>query len=619
MLRLNCFIIKLTLTHTINTLTDSMLHSFKNLLLLTVMLAVTIAPGCTRSCDENANTSGGTLTEGYGSRHLADSLQNLIEHHDLFVREKELRINELKKIRASLREDSPERFHVTQQLIDEYRKFQADSAIAYARQNVSLARSTGNGDKLVNSLAQLSMILSMTGRFREAESLLDDISPAIGAAGRGRGNAGDSLCPRNPIADFNKLGAGERCAYYEALKCFWDYYSISTNHEETPPVAYKDSLLHYLPKDSYTYRVDQAVSYYPTDSLRTEQEFRKLLDSIPVGTPEYAMLTNYFGSLNLGWGNRERAKQFYRLSAITDLRNATRETASLQALATMEMEEGNLQQAYRLTSRTVDDIMVSGISFRAPEIYNFYSILTSTLREEERKSHSSLIVFICVLTVGVLALALLAFLLYRQMKRIQSIKATLAENNQTLQHLNQQLNESNEKLNEYNGKLTYQNNLLVESNLTKEHYITQFFDVCFSYISKMEKERNLLYKLTVNRSFDQLIKRLQSDASLKEETASLYERFDSVFLRLYPTFINDFNSLLQPGEEITLKQAGILPRDLRIYALLRLGITDNTKISSFLRCSMGTIYNYRNRMRNRAVNRDTFEEDIMKIPSSHEL
>ncbi len=551
--------------------------------------------------------------EDYDSRSLADSLHRIVEHYDLFVRQKEEKISRLKQIRAALTPNSEELFRINQQLIEEYRKFQADSAIAYARQNLELSRALAdktprdanplpkNDAKEITSLTELSMILSMTGRFREAESLLTDIDPA-------------SLIP------------GQKREYYEALKFFWEYYSISTNHDQTPPIAYKDSLLKYLPKDSYTYRVEQAVSHYPADSLRTEQEFQRLFDSIPVGTPEYAMLTNYFAWLNRGWGNRERAKQLYRLSAITDLHNATRETVSLQALASMEMEEGNLQEAYRFTSRTVDDIMLSGISFRAPEIYNFYSILSTALRDQEHKNQRSLIIFICVLGVGLIILAVLALLTYRQMKRIQLIKAELAENNRTLHQLNAQLNESNEKLNETNEKLnesneklSEQNDLLVESNTTKEHYITQFFDICFSYVSKMEKEQNLLYKLTVNRSFDQLTKRLQSDAVIKEEISSLYERFDAVFLRLYPSFVEAFNALLEPDERIVLKQDGILTRELRIYALLRLGIADSAKIASFLRCSMGTIYNYRTRMRNRAINRDTFEDDIMKIPAAHDL
>lgn len=596
---------------------DNFLSVILRMLIMALALA---AHACADSRTEEINMGSVPLKTVEKSKNLADSLQYIIEHYDVFVTQKERRIDALKKILMTLDPTSPEMFPTNQLLIDEYIKFQADSAISYAQKNVNLARRLHDDDKLITSLTQLSMALSMAGRFREAESILDDIRSSSFTVKEQNGTETGMPNRFDPKGgNLDNLTAEQRCRYYEAFKFLWENYTISTNHDQIAPITYKDSLNSYLPKNSYSYQVDHAASFYDTDSLRTEQEFKRLLDSIPCNSAEYAMLTNYFASINRQWGNRERAKYFYQLSAITDLRNATRETLSLQALASMAMEEGNLQEAYRYINRTVDDIMLSGISFRSSEIYTFYSILSTALRQQEIKSHRSLILFICILAVGMIVLSILTILTYRQMKRIRSIKSILAKKNQTLHQLNEQLNEYNEKLNETNDKLSDQNNLLVESNLTKEHYITQFFDVCFSFVNKMEKEQNLLYKLTVSQSFDKLTQRLQSDIVVKEEIASLYERFDSVFLQLYPSFVESINSMLQSKERIVLKQNGSLTRELRIYALLRLGISDSAKIASFLRCSTGTIYNYRTRMRNRALNRESFEDDIMRIPASHDL
>ena len=135
----------------------------------------------------------------------------------------------------------------------------------------------------------------------------------------------------------------------------------------------------------------------------------------------------------------------------------------------------------------------------------------------------------------------------------------------------------------------------------------------------MEKYQNVLYKYAINKYYDELIKKLKSSALVDEELTALYARFDKVFLGLYPTFVADFNALLKDGEQIVLKSDALLNRELRIYALLRLGITDSGKIANFLRCSTSTVYNYRTRMRNKAaVDRDEFENEIMKINSTQE-
>lgn len=167
-----------------------------------------------------------------------------------------------------------------------------------------------------------------------------------------------------------------------------------------------------------------------------------------------------------------------------------------------------------------------------------------------------------------------------------------------------------------NHQLNEKNNLLQENNNIKEYYITQFFDVCFSYIHKMERNQNVLFKLAINKSYAELVKKLKSSASIEEELDALYFRFDTVFLSLYPTFVEDFNSLLRDEEKVVLKPDALLNRELRIYALLRLGISDTKKIANFLCCSTSTVYNYRTKMRNKvAREKDNFEAEIMKIGS----
>ena len=151
------------------------------------------------------------------------------------------------------------------------------------------------------------------------------------------------------------------------------------------------------------------------------------------------------------------------------------------------------------------------------------------------------------------------------MKKTLKIKQALAQSNEELLRLNNKLNSMNSQLNDTN-------NQLCEINSIKEYYIAEFFDVCFSYIHKMEKYQNMLYKIAINKYYDELIKKLKSSALIDEELSALYTRFDKVFLGLYPTFVSDFNALLKDEEKIILKPDALLNRELRIYALLRLGI-----------------------------------------------
>ena len=123
-----------------------------------------------------------------------------------------------------------------------------------------------------------------------------------------------------------------------------------------------------------------------------------------------------------------------------------------------------------------------------------------------------------------------------------------------------------------------------------------------------------------DRKFEELYKQLKSTSMLEEEQEELYKNFDAIFLNLYPTFIKDFNALLTEDERIAPKHGDLLNKELRIYALIRLGITDSVKIASFLRCSLSTVYNYRTKVRNKtAISREEFEKMVTKIGTAHKM
>lgn len=358
--------------------------------------------------------------------------------------------------------------------------------------------------------------------------------------------------------------------------------------------------------------MSQASYYIWRDTLKSKEIFKELLEIEEVGTPNYAMITHSYSRLCHHQKKYDEEKKYLMLSAIADTRNATRDNASLQSLALIAYDEQNLADAFKFTQSAIDDVISSGIHFRAIEIYKFNSIINTAYQAEQTRSRSHLTTFLISTSIILFLLVLLVLFIYIQMKKTLKIKQALAQSNEELLRLNNKLNSMNSQLNDTN-------NQLYEISSIKEHYIAEFFDVCFSYIHKMEKYQNMLYKIAINKYYDELIKKLKSSELIDDELSALYTRFDKVFLGLYPTFVSDFNALLKDEEQIILKPDALLNRELRIYALLRLGITDSGKIANFLRCSTSTVYNYRTKMRNKAaVDRDEFENEVMKISSTQE-
>jgi len=185
--------------------------------------------------------------------------------------------------------------------------------------------------------------------------------------------------------------------------------------------------------------------------------------------------------------------------------------------------------------------------------------------------------------------------------------------NHRLSRMSLAVSQTNQKLNELNHQLTTTNNSLQESNLVKEEYITHFFDVCSAYVDKLETFRRLLNKHAKHDRLDEMLKILDYDV-IKQELDELYKKFDTIFLNLYPTFVEDFNAVRTESNKIILKYGELMNTELRIFALIRLGITNSVKIASFLRHSVSTIYNYRVKARKYCnVDKKTFEELVMNM------
>ena len=301
-------------------------------------------------------------------------------------------------------------------------------------------------------------------------------------------------------------------------------------------------------------------------------------------------------------------------SVLTDIKNATMDQGSMWELANELMIQGDIERASRYISFTSDCANRYGSRQRNWQIAPLLTAISKNYKENSERTTTQLRITIAL--ISVLALLLLGALLFlhRRHKQLTAARNELHATNSQLATLNEDLKTANEQLSEKNGQFAELNSQLSEINRVKEEYIGRFMSLCSQYIDKLDAYRRMVNKKMRNKEYDELF-RITKSTELKEtELEELYENFDSVFLHLFPHFVEDFNALLQPEAQVQPKEENRLTTEIRIFALIRLGIEDSSKIAEFLHYSVNTIYNYRARIKNGAIaSREQFEQNVKKL------
>lgn len=399
---------------------------------------------------------------------------------------------------------------------------------------------------------------------------------------------------------------------------------------------YRDSLLTVNDPHSVFYvliRADQLnVHQKPQDAINLLEPFIREND---LSEHEMAICA-YTLSESYGYVNDiEKQKRMLLISAISDMKTAVREYVSLRQLALLLYQEGDLERAYNFLTIAVDDAAKSNSRQRIIELNDSYPMINRIYVETVHKQKKTLERTIWIITVLSIVLIVLLFYMRKQMVKIadgrkkveevnnklSKLNSQLTASNDRLNELIKQLKESNDKLNELNHKLVNSNSKLhdaytsiAEISELKEVYICQYMDQSLEHIEMLDNYRKTINKLVTAGKTDDLKKLVKSSKIVEDELKSFYDQFDKTFLNLFPTFVEDLNNLLIPEEVIVPKKSGTLNTELRIFALIRLGITDSDKIAKFLRYSLTTIYNYRTKVRNKAKgDRNQLESEVAKI------
>jgi len=515
---------------------------------------------------------------------ILDKLNDALRNKPHYVRLKEERILNFKKIKsADLSKEQEYNYNKT--LYTEYQKFNSDSAIFYVKKNLKIAGELEN--KELQNLANLQLVTlySTSGKYRESEAILKSI---------------DKKTLSKPLLQ----------NYYVAYREFFEHYAANSYDIKYIQQIrkYRDSLLSVLEPHTIQYQITKIQQTMSQKKFKiAEKQLLSLFSNMQENNPHYAMITYLLGSIYETTNQLELRKKYYSLSATSDLKNANKDNASLQELALVYYQIGDVDMAYKLTQSAIEDALYCNVQFRTLLMSEVYSIINTVYLEKEAKRKTELQLYLLCISLLSLFLIVAVIYVYKQMKKVSRIRGELFITSQKLAELNKDITETNEQLQERNAQLS-------ESNHIKEEYIAHFFSLCSTYINKLENYRISLNKKATAKQFDEIYKILKSTTLVDNELEELYKNFDIIFLNLYPTFVKDFNALLIKEEQIVLKQGELLNTELRIFALIRLGITDSVKIAAFLRYSLSTIYNYRTRARNKAaVSRNDFEEMVSKI------
>lgn len=534
-----------------------------------------------------ADTSKHALEE---NRKLLHSLDSLLEQQDLFVRVKEERIKQL-KMQYSRVKDVKELYAMNRMVYLEYRVYDADSALHYINKNIQLAQQTNNRTWEVVSLLEQSFVLTSSGLLTEALKAVSDIQP--------------EELPQNLRSEY----FGRLCTLYSRLRDYSSENSQLSEHYNNLQKAFRDSVYLTATPDELRYWNCRAWLYLGTPEIEpVKQAFEENKQTLSNDSRKYSIATYNLSAIYRSENNDSKYLENLILSAMADIRSVNGDIGSLQEIAEYLFKHGEIDRAYNYILYCSQKAMLFHNRVRIVKMSHLQNQIYKAYQEQSRTQQKRLQA--SLIAVSFLFLVLIgAFLFIRkQMHRLKEANLKLDSTNQklsvnmdALSTAHQRLEEVNMQLKDLNTQLQEVNDQLRESNYVKEEYIGYVFNICSTYISKLEEFRkNINRKLKVGQIED--VKAMtDSSATASNELKEFYQNFDTIFLHLYPDFVGDFNALLLPEERIELKEGELLNTELRIHALIRLGITDSVKIADFLHCSAQTVYNNQLRTRNKSI------------------
>ena len=525
--------------------------------ILPLLLSVLMLQGCLTSSGISVPT-----------RNAIAELDRILENNSEIISKKEARISEMRRQLGSA-QDPQSRYRVCCGLCDEYYKFDLDSALYYIYMKMSLAGELGDEELKIGATLDLAGRYLISGMYYSAKDLIESI-------------------------DKSRMSPEQFGPYYQAFTTLY-HNLVLVNKDSKLTAGFREQEMHYR-------QLSLSISKPSTLNYNTEMaealmsegknaEARKLLldylENQEYPNQNLAIIHYWIAKTYKAEGNKDQALMHYTISARHDLAGSVRASRSIIQASVLLLDYGQPERAYRYIHRAYQDAVKADARICQEEIARFMPEITSTYDRMNtrriRELISALVLVALLLAVSIVGLLRIRSLQKKVLKANQEIKDGLVK--------------------------------MKEANDIKDIYMGRYMSMFSSHINGIEQYRSSIRNVAKSKDMDQIMKALRSDDFIDNQRETLYAEFDHAFLGMFPDFVSQLNSMLKEDQRIGKKlQNGHLTNELRIFALIRLGVSESSQIASFLKKSPSTIYNYRVKLRNASIYpHDEFERHVMEI------
>ena len=487
-------------------------------------------------------------------------------------------------------------YRLSTALFNEYRSYKYDSAYSFAGRMLQYANVLKDPNHIAESKMNLAFSCVSAGLYKEASEISNSI-------------------------DSTQLQLNCKADLYSFLSTL----NIDMADFVTEPYhsRYRENSLHYCKNSIALFRKDspegimaniresQLENNYPKAIIVSEQY---LLAKHP-SLHNFAIVASTLGFFYQTQGDTTKAIIYFAAAATADIKMATKETSAIRQLAELLYVQGDIQRAYSYAILALDDANFYNARQRKIEVGRVLPIIEAGRFEIIKQQKDKLLIYSGIISILFILFMVSTLIILKQKKRLNSARLMILKQNTDLLESNEQLTEIQKKIRKQNVDLVHINERLKEVHKIKDEYIGYFFSTNSAYLDKTEDFRKMVVRKIKNRQFDELIQ-LTAVTDLRKEREDMFDLFDQIFMKLFPDFVIRYNELFSLEDRVYIKQDGMLTPEIRIFALIRLGITESERIAKFLDFSLSTVKNYKTKAKNRSfIQNELFEHKIMEIES----
>lgn len=544
---------------------------------------------CLLCCIVLLASCGEKVPYGDDVRALYEQLDKEIESNS-YDAGKEQRLATLRQM-ASRASSDADRYELYNKLIAEYEAYNSDSALYYLHLNFANPILKSMPNEQLSLRIKLADLTAHAGILTGAVNIMNSIPV-------------DSLIPAHKQQYFATM--------YSIYQYLCEYNGQDDQDSEgefaVMRAAFADSLLKTSPEGSINHLLYGCAELSRRGQSREAAHMmRSHLGDYAIGSREYSMLAATLADIYDTMGDVDQKRRFHILSGISDIKGSIKENTSFRLIAMDCYDDGDPERANRYLKKSISDATYFSARMRNAQSTSVLPMVDEAYTAMQESLAQRLRIQVFVTTVLVIALIFAFLFILKQYKSLHRAKRQTDETNTELSDLSAQLKAAVDELATKNLELK-------ESDKVKEQYAALFMQYSASAIATLQHyQQSLRVLCNQGGTRSLLIKKIESSEMIDKALRDFYSTFDEAVLSIYPSFADKFNALLQPADYITLKPGELLNTELRVFALIRLGVDDSAKIAQFLRCSITTVYTYRSKMRKRALDPENFENQVKNI------